>query len=78
MGIDIDTAINAVCEIIGVSGRNETIIRNDGARIVVDFAHTPDGMENILKYLRATTKGKLIVVFGCGGNRDKYMRMPYV
>ncbi len=74
LGIDIDTAINAVCEIIGVSGRNETIIRNDGARIVVDFAHTPDGMENILKYLRATTKGKLIVVFGCGGNRDKFKR----
>lgn len=43
-------------------------------RVVVDFAHTPDGVENILRYLRGITKGSLIVVFGCGGNRDKFKR----
>lgn len=73
-GVDIDTAVSAVSEVMGVSGRNETIIRNDGARIVVDFAHTPDGIDNILSFLRSTTNGKLIVVFGCGGNRDKFKR----
>lgn len=73
-GVDIDVAVAAVAEVAGVAGRNETIIRNDGARIVVDFAHTPDGIENILSFLRRITKGKLIVVFGCGGNRDKFKR----
>lgn len=74
LGVDIDTAVASVGEIAFVSGRNETVFRKDGARIVVDFAHTPDGVENILKYLRSITKGSLIVVFGCGGNRDKFKR----
>ncbi len=74
MGVDIDTCVKAVQDILYISGRNETMWRSDGARIVVDFAHTPDGVENILKYLRDTTKGNLIVVFGCGGNRDKFKR----
>ncbi|MCM1289213.1 MAG: UDP-N-acetylmuramoyl-L-alanyl-D-glutamate--2,6-diaminopimelate ligase [Corallococcus sp.] len=74
MGADIDTAVRAVEEIKYISGRNETVMRDDGMRIVVDFAHTPDGVENILKYLKSTTDGKLIVVFGCGGNRDKFKR----
>lgn len=74
LGVDIDTAVLAVKEVSGVSGRNETIIRSDGARIVVDFAHTPDGIKNILSFLKKTTEGNLIVVFGCGGNRDKFKR----
>ncbi len=74
MGIDIDTAVCAVKEILFIKGRNETCMRQDGMRVVVDFAHTPDGIKNILSYLRQTTKGKLIVVFGCGGNRDKFKR----
>lgn len=74
MGVDIDSATKAVQSVRCVSGRNETIIRSDGARIVVDFAHTPDGIRNILSFLRETTKGNLIVVFGCGGNRDKFKR----
>lgn len=74
LGVDIDTAVLAVKEVSGVSGRNETIIRSDGARIVVDFAHTPDGIKNILSFLKKTAEGNLIVVFGCGGNRDKFKR----
>lgn len=74
MGIDLDTAISAVEEMLFVQGRNETAFRSDGMRVVIDFAHTPDGIENILNYLRKTTSGNLIVVFGCGGNRDKYKR----
>ncbi len=74
LGVDIDTAVNAVGKIDEVSGRNETVIRSDGARIVIDFAHTPDGIENILSFLKKTTDGNLIVVFGCGGNRDKFKR----
>lgn len=74
LGVDIDAAASAVRDITGIAGRNETIVRSDGARIVVDFAHTPDGIDNILSFLRKTTQGKLIVVFGCGGNRDKFKR----
>ncbi len=74
MGVDMDTAICGAEEVLFVQGRNETSFRKDGMRVVVDFAHTPDGIENILGYLRKTTVGKLIVVFGCGGNRDKYKR----
>ena len=74
LGVTVDTAVSAVYDVIGIAGRNETIVRSDGARIVVDFAHTPDGIDNILSFLRGTTAGKLIVVFGCGGNRDKFKR----
>ena len=74
LGVDIDTICAAVDEVECVAGRNETIIRSDGARIVIDFAHTPDGVNNILSFLKSTCQGKLIVVFGCGGNRDKFKR----
>ena len=42
--------------------------------IVVDYAHTPDGLENILETMKEFIKGKLISVFGCGGDRDKTKR----
>ena len=42
--------------------------------IIIDYAHTPDGLENILKTAKAFTKGKLISIFGCGGDRDKVKR----
>lgn len=74
LGVDVDTAVKGVSDVESVSGRNETLIRSDGARIVIDFAHTPDGIQNILSFLKQTSDGKLIVVFGCGGNRDKFKR----
>ena len=74
LGVDIDTITSAVDEVVCVAGRNETLVRSDGARIVIDFAHTPDGVHNILSFLKKTCEGKLIVVFGCGGNRDKFKR----
>ena len=43
-------------------------------RVVIDYAHTPDGLENVLKATREITDGKLFSVFGCGGNRDKTKR----
>ncbi len=73
-GIKADDIIKGMNTVNCIAGRNETVYRSDGARIVVDFAHTPDGIENILSYLKNTCDGKLIVVFGCGGNRDKFKR----
>jgi UDP-N-acetylmuramoyl-L-alanyl-D-glutamate--2,6-diaminopimelate ligase len=57
-----------------VPGRLEKV-RLDGGRLaVVDYSHTPDALEKALKTLRPLTPGKLKVVFGCGGNRDKVKR----
>lgn len=46
----------------------------NGANVVVDFAHTPDGLKNVLSVAKEMTKGRLLCVFGCGGNRDKGKR----
>ena len=74
MGVPIETIATAIAEVDHIDGRNQTITRSDGAKIVVDFAHTPDGVNNILCYLKGVCNGQLIVVFGCGGNRDKFKR----
>lgn len=50
------------------------VIEFDEKKVVVDFAHTPDGLENVLKAARQITYGKLFCLFGCGGNRDKSKR----
>ena len=55
-------------------GRLEEIKNDKGFRIFIDFAHTPDSLEAVLRYLRTKTKRKLIAVFGCAGERDKKKR----
>ena len=50
------------------------VIRMNGVNVIIDFAHTPDGLEKVLSTARELTGGKLSVVFGCGGNRDKKKR----
>ena len=74
LGVPMSTIVDAVSEVEYIDGRNQTLVRSDGAKIVIDFAHTPDGINNILTYLKGITQGQLIVVFGCGGNRDKFKR----
>ena len=74
MGIavdDIQTGINAIK---GVPGRIQSVPNDKGFNVIVDYAHTPDGLENILNAVREFTKGKVITVFGCGGDRDKTKR----
>lgn len=50
------------------------IIKMGNTNVIVDFAHTPDGLENVLKTIRKMSDSKVIVIFGCGGNRDKGKR----
>ena len=56
-----------------VSGRFN-MERGKGKTVIIDYAHTPDGLKNLLESARAICKGRLITVFGCGGNRDKTKR----
>ncbi|MDE6676192.1 MAG: UDP-N-acetylmuramoyl-L-alanyl-D-glutamate--2,6-diaminopimelate ligase, partial [Clostridia bacterium] len=57
-----------------VNGRLERVASYKGAEIFVDFAHTPDGLEKSLGALKEYCEGRLIVLFGCGGNRDSAKR----
>jgi UDP-N-acetylmuramoyl-L-alanyl-D-glutamate--2,6-diaminopimelate ligase len=63
-----------VSEFPGVCGRCEIIPTGKYFTVICDYAHTPDALKNVLEGLRECTKGKLTVLFGCGGNRDKGKR----
>ncbi|MDR1774511.1 MAG: UDP-N-acetylmuramoyl-L-alanyl-D-glutamate--2,6-diaminopimelate ligase, partial [Clostridioides sp.] len=58
----------------GVSGRFESVENDKDFSVIVDYAHTPDALENVLKTAKEFAKGKLICVFGCGGDRDSEKR----
>ena len=70
-GDDISRGISATRE---VDGRLEWVASYNGADIFVDFAHTPDGLEKSVAALKEECKGRLILLFGCGGNRDEGKR----
>ncbi len=57
-----------------VPGRFQPVRAGQPFEIIVDYAHTPDGLENILRTARSFTKGRIIIVFGCGGDRDRGKR----
>lgn len=74
MGIDMNTIIEGLSKNKGVSGRFQTVRSKRGFNAIVDYAHTPDGLENILKTAKEFVKGRIITVFGCGGDRDRAKR----
>jgi UDP-N-acetylmuramoyl-L-alanyl-D-glutamate--2,6-diaminopimelate ligase len=70
-GADRDAAVAALETLDGVPGRLEQVaVRGNGAAVYVDYAHTPDALETVLAALRPHASAKLVVVFGCGGDRD--------
>ena len=74
LGFDIEKSIRALEKIRGVAGRFEIVVTKP--TVIVDYAHTPDGLENVLKTAREITPegGRLICIFGCGGDRDATKR----
>ncbi len=74
MGVDVRTAILALAQAQSVPGRLEAVPAQRQFKVFVDYAHTDDALVNVLKTLRELNPARLIVVFGCGGNRDSGKR----
>lgn len=74
LGVDISKAIREAERFEGISGRMEKIDNSFGINIIIDYAHTPASLENAAKTLKEIYDGRLITVFGCGGDRDKDKR----
>ena len=80
LGIDSDIIYKTISHLNKIKGRMNVYALDNGAYAVIDYAHTPDGLEQALKSLRPITSGRLISLFGCGGDRDRLKRpkMGYI
>ncbi|MBK1990234.1 UDP-N-acetylmuramoyl-L-alanyl-D-glutamate--2,6-diaminopimelate ligase [Sphaerospermopsis aphanizomenoides BCCUSP55] len=76
LGLDLQLVAKAIPDFPGVPGRMERvqISPNQDISVIVDYAHTPDSLENLLKAARPFIPGRMICVFGCGGDRDRTKR----
>jgi len=74
LGIDGEAIRVGLEKVRNVPGRIELLETETPYRVILDYAHSPDSLENILKAVRGTTKGKMIALFGCGGDRDSSKR----
>ncbi len=74
LGIPLEVGGAGLETVGGVPGRFEPIREGQEFAVVVDYAHTPDGLENVLRTARQITTARVIVVFGCGGDRDRTKR----
>ena len=75
LGAEAEAVFMAMEKLKGVKGRLELVGETaSGAGVFVDYAHTPDGLETLLKAARPHAAGRVICVFGCGGDRDPYKR----
>ena len=74
LGLRLEDCAEAMGSAKGVKGRVEPVPTDGDYTVLIDYAHTPDALENVLKTLRPLTTGRLIVLFGCGGDRDRAKR----
>ena len=74
LGMRLSDCADAMKTAHGVKGRMELVPTDGDYTVLIDYAHTPDALENALKALRTTTNGRLVVLFGCGGDRDRTKR----
>ncbi|MFO1445805.1 UDP-N-acetylmuramoyl-L-alanyl-D-glutamate--2,6-diaminopimelate ligase [Bacillus sp. Bva_UNVM-123] len=73
-GIPIYKIIQSIEKVEGVSGRFETVHAGQNFTVIVDYAHTPDSLENALKTIKQFSKKRIFVIVGCGGDRDRSKR----
>lgn len=74
MGIDDENIRMGLAKLSSVSGRLEPLPTSGDYSVLLDYAHTPDALENVLRTVRGFAKGRVVTLFGCGGNRDKAKR----
>lgn len=74
IGIPLKLSIQALGEMAGVPGRLQQMTNTQGYEVIVDYAHTPDGLDKVLSSLRPLAENRIISVFGCRGGRDKGKR----
>ncbi len=76
LGFDAPVIVEALKHAVGAPGRMERVYDGRGVVVLVDYAHTPDALVRALEALRPLTDGRLFVVCGCGGDRDRQKRAP--
>ena len=74
LGFSLEDTVKAISQAKSVKGRLELVETNTPFGVIIDYAHTPDGLEKAINAVRGFTKGRVITLFGCGGDRDKTKR----
>jgi len=74
LGLDLDLMVEAVADFPGVPGRMQQVDAGQPFTVLVDYAHTPDSVENVLSTARDVCPGRVIALLGCGGDRDRTKR----
>ena len=74
LGFSLEETVKAIGTAKSVKGRLELVDTNTPFGVIIDYAHTPDGLEKAINAVRGFTKGRVITLFGCGGDRDKTKR----
>lgn len=74
LGVDVETVIKGLADAPGVVGRVEVVPTDTDYSVIIDYAHTPDGLENVIKCVKGFAEGRTITLFGCGGDRDNTKR----
>ncbi len=73
-GVSLQTIIDVIKELAGVPGRFEVVDGGQNYTVIVDYAHTPDSLENVLKTAKQFANGDVYCIVGCGGDRDRTKR----
>lgn len=74
LGVPFQEVLEALHQVKGVKGRIEVVPTGRDYTVIVDYAHTPDALEKILKSIKGFAKGRVVALFGCGGDRDRTKR----
>ena len=74
LGFDFKDVVLAVSKCTGVKGRIEVVPTDKDFTVIIDYAHSPDGLENIISSLKEIAQGRVVTLFGCGGDRDRTKR----